>query len=121
LDEPGVVGIVAERSANGRNAGGYGGIADGFGLPDLADQLRFRDGPSGMPDQVKKEIEGLGADRYMFSCARKSVKSYIEFEDIKSVERHSIASKSLQMDSSAVPGILFADNQTVILGFTPER
>jgi hypothetical protein len=101
LYEPGIIGIVAERSANGGNAGGYGGIADSFGLPNLSDQLRFRDGPSGISDQIKKEVEGLGANRYRLSFARKSIKSYIDFEDIKSVERHSIASRPLQTDSSA--------------------
>jgi hypothetical protein len=101
LDEAGVVGVVAECSADGRHAGGYGGITDGFGLPYLADQFCFRDGPSGMLDQVKKEVEGLGTDRYGFSCARKPVETDIELEVIKSVERQSIASRSLQMDSSA--------------------
>jgi hypothetical protein len=62
-----------------------------------------------MLDQVKKEVEGLGANGYWLTLVGKSVEANIEFEGIKSVERHSGFSRSPQMDSSADPRILFAE------------
>ena len=51
------------------------------------------DGPLTIPNQIEKEVEWLGADGDRLTGARKPVKAHVELEDIKSVERHSSASR----------------------------
>jgi hypothetical protein len=101
LNESWVVGIIAKSTPNGRDASGYGRIADGFGLPDFADQLHFGNCPLVVLNQVEKKVKGFRSDGDRLAGARKTVKAHIKLEDIKSIERHLEVSRSLPLDSSA--------------------